>query len=380
MNVTASKRDLLHLATRMTAIAERKSTMPILATVLLRTDNGRLGLAASDLYQTLTGSVSAEVATPGAFAVPAKDFVERVKQMADGPIEMAVKDNSLSLKSKGTARRFTMRGIPGDDFPPLPKRDADGATFSIEPHLLASVIAHTSFSISTDETRAHLNSLLLEWGDGLLRGVSTDGHRLSKCERKIEGHASATMLLPLKALREIQNMSDSLYADPSAEADGRKLTIAISGPSAFFMAGNTTFTVKLVDATFPPYAQVIPKDQAQIARAPRALLAEAIRAVSIAASEKGGGVKLSFGNGRLLLSSESAEKGDGTDELPIDFTGPSMSIGVNAKYLLDVLGALTSEEVAIGMAGELDPLTFRPIVNGEVDHDFVGVVMPMRLS
>ena len=135
------------------------------------------------------------------------------------------------------------------------------------------------------------------------------------------------------------------------------------------------FSVKLVDAQFPPYAQVIPQNSERKVRVPRAPLAEALRAVSIAASERTGGVKLTLAKGTMRISSESPESGDGFDEVPTDYSGPELTIGFNAKYFLDVLGALEEEEVVLGLSGELDPAVLRPAS----DRQFLAVVMPMRI-
>jgi DNA polymerase-3 subunit beta len=384
MEITVAKKDLLKLVTRMQGVAERKSTMPVLSNVLLAVDGpNALRLAATDLYLAIAGRVTAEVSKGGTVAVPAKDLLERVKMMPDGPIHIASHDNSTTtLKAAGSARRYTLRGMPGDDFPPLPA-PADGApTLALEVEVLQQLIAKTHFSISGDETRAHLNSALFEWDGDVVRMVTTDGHRLSKMEVKVSGRqASATMLIPLKAIQELRRLCDEALADPQAkdaskDGSGRpQLQITQSGSSAFFQGAGTTFSVKLVDAQFPPYAQVIPQNSDKKVKVPRAAFADALRAVSIAASERTGGVKVTISKGTMRITSESPESGDGFDEVPVDYAGPDITIGFNAKYFLDVLGALEEEEVILGLSGELDPAVLRPMS----DRQFLAVVMPMRI-
>src|SRR5271155_1648532 len=127
MDLTVPKKDLLRLVTRMQGVAERKSTMPVLSNVLLAVDGpNALKVAATDLYLAIAGHVPAEVNKGGSIAVSAKDLFERVKMMPDGPIHVATHDNATTTqKAAGTARRYTLRGMPGDDFPPLPVA-ADG--------------------------------------------------------------------------------------------------------------------------------------------------------------------------------------------------------------------------------------------------------------
>jgi DNA polymerase-3 subunit beta len=388
MDLTVAKKDLLKIVARMQGVAERKSTMPVLANVLLAVDgNKALRLAATDLYLSLLGRIPAEISKPGSVAVSAKDLFERIKMMPDGPISIVTQDNATTtLKASGSARRYTLRGMPGDDFPPLPQ-PADGSpTLALDVDVLSELIAKTHFSISTDETRAHLNSALFEWDGDVVRMVTTDGHRLSKVDVKVSGRqASATMLIPLKAIQELRRLCDEMMSEhSSATGDGAKkkpeLLITQSGSSAFFQGAGTTFSVKLVDAQFPPYSQVIPQSSDKVVRAPRSAFADALRAVSVAASERTGGVKLSLTKGSMRITSESPESGDGFDEIPVEYAGPNMSIGFNAKYFLDVLASITDDEVAIGLSGELDPAVLRPAgATTTSERQFLAVIMPMRI-
>ena len=374
MNLTTSKRDLLRIATRMAGVAQKKSTMPALACTRLTAAKGALLLEATDLFLSLDGSVPADVETPGTYAVSAHELVERVKAMADGPVVVEAKERSLTLKSKGTARRFTMRGMPGEDFPPVAHPDSSAAHIPLDASTIARLISHTVFSVSTDETRPHLNAALVEVEGGVARMVATDGHRLSKSESHVDGHGSARMLVPLKAVQEVRRLAEDLLA---AQVDDRSIRVIAAGPHAFFIANGMTFGAKLVDAQFPPWQQVIPTAPAKMLRAPRALLADAIRAVSVAADSKTNGVRLALSKGLVRLSSESADSGDGVDEVPVEYAGANMSIGFAAKYMLDVLGAVSTDEVEVGLNDELAPIVIRPL--GFTGGDAVFVVMPMRI-
>lgn len=377
MELTVPKKDLLRLVTRMQGVAERKSTMPVLSNVLLAVDGpSALRVAATDLYLALIGRIPVEVSKGGSVAVPAKDLLERVRMMPEGPIQLASQDNATTtLKAAGSARRYTLRGMPGDDFPPLPSPAEGSPSLALDVGVLQELIAKTHFSISNDETRAHLNSALFEWDGDVVRMVTTDGHRLSKMEVKVTGRqASATMLIPLKAIQELRRLCDDL-ATESKDGGKAQLQITQSGSSAFFQGGGMSFAVRLVDAQFPPYTQVIPARSEKVVRVPRGAFAEALRAVSVAASERTGGVKLQLAQGTMRITTESPESGEGFDEIPIEFAGPAMTIGFNAKYFLDVLAALDEDEVELGLGGELDPAVVRPVG----PRQFLAVVMPMRI-
>src|SRR5580698_10718860 len=241
MELTVPKKDLLRLLNRMQGVAERKSTMPVLSNVLLAVDGpSTLRVAATDLYLALVGRIPVEVTKGGSVAVSAKDLLERVRMMPDGPIHLATQDNATTtIKAAGSPRRYTLRGMTGDDFPPLPSPAEGSPSLALEVNVLQGLILKPHFSISSDETRAHLNSALFEWDGDLVRMVTTDGHRLSKMEVKVsERQASATMLIPLKAVQELRRLCDDFVGvvkDGSKDASTKStLPITQSGSSAYF--------------------------------------------------------------------------------------------------------------------------------------------------
>lgn len=364
MNIVTSKRDLLSALTRANGVAESRGTMPALSMALLEAGDG-LRISATGLYLSTSTSIEAEVDKRGSFAVPAKDLLDRVKMMPDGPIELTA-DQALVVKAKGAARRFTLRGMPGDDYPPMAKPDAEAPIVTLDAGVVLALISRTEHAISDDATRAHLNSLLVEIEGDTMRAVSTDGHRLTKAERTIEGSASTTWLVPKKAVGELRRLLDGVEGPIQASQSGAHL---------FVTAGETTFGVKLVDAAFPPYAQVIPQGHPHTIRVARTVLADAVRAVSVAASDRAGGIKFAIEAGMIRVSSESPDKGDGTDEVDCEYAGPRIVIGFNAKYVVDALTAAQTDEVELSLGGELEPMVVQPV--GE--DGLLCVVMPMRV-
>ena len=375
MDVVIPKKDLNKLLERCHGVADKKSAVPALANVLLTAEGRALRVAATDLYLAMSGQAEAEINTGGSIAVPAKDLYERVRAMPEGPVQITTSDGAqTTIKAVGQARRYTLHGLPGNDFPLLPKPAPDAPALELPVELLSLLMARTHFSISADETRAHVNSALFEWSGDRVRMVTTDGHRLSKMEATVAGtSATATMLIPLKAIGELRRLTDQARSEKVAT-----LTIQQSGPNAFFTVAGMMFSVKLVDAQFPPYQQVIPSTPARTVRAPRLPFIDALKAIQLAASDRTGGVKLSLVPGALRITSESPESGNAFDEIAVDYSGPEMMIGFNAKYFLDVLGAIDEEEVALGLSGELDPAVIMPATESTASS-YIAVVMPMRI-
>lgn len=376
MQVTVSKKDLVRVLARCQGVADKKSTMPVLGNVLLEATKEGLRVAATDLYLAVSGTIEAQLEKPGSVAVPARDLFDRVKMMPDGQVSIAVGDNAATVvRAVGSARRYTLHGLPGDEFPTLPAPDASSDEFELGATSLAKLIAATHFSISTDETRLHLNSALFEWDAERVRMVTTDGHRLSKIEIRIENPKSpVSMLIPLKGVQELRRLCDeALAVDATAT-----LGMVKSGGNVFFTAAGFRFSVKLVEAQFPPYQQVIPETSTRVVRAPRVQVSDALRAVSLAASDRTGGVKLTLSAGNLRFESESPESGEGFDEVPVDYDGGEITVGFNARYFLDAAMAIDTDEILLAISGELDPAVLRP--GGPATNvDYLAVVMPMRI-
>lgn len=379
MHVTVSKKELLRVLVRCQGVADKKSTMPVLGSVALEVVKGdALRLAATDLGLAVTGTIPARVEKPGSIAVGARDLFDRVRMMPDGEISIVGSSASaLTLRAVGSARRYTLHGVPGEEFPTLPTKPDTAVDLDLSVKVLSALINATHFSISSDETRLHLNSALFEWEGSVVRMVTTDGHRLSKMEMSAGGaKTNATLLIPLKGILELKRLCEEALAE-SADEDP-KLTLAQSGPHVFFSLAGFQFSIKLVDAQFPPYRQVIPETSERAVRAPRALVADALRAVSLAASDRTGGVRLTLDAGKMRFESESPESGEGFDEIPVDYDGSTVSVGLNAKYFLDVLSAIGDEEVILALSGELDPAVVRPGSETK-GSSYVAVIMPMRI-
>jgi len=370
MHVVVAKKDLLRILARCQGVADKKGTMPVLANCLLQASEGTLTLSATDLYLAVRGDVPAEVEKKGSVAVGARDLFERVKMMPEGSIGISTSDGAnTTVRALGQPRRYTLHGVAGEDFPSLPKAEKGAAELSLSVKALAQLIAKTHFSVSTDDTRLHLNSALFEWKGKSVRMVSTDGHRLSKSELSVETEHDTSMLIPLKGIMELKRLCE--------EAEGDEIvSLRKSGPNAFFDVAGFTLSIKLVDAQFPPYEQVIPQSSEQRVIAPRQAVSEALRAVSVAASDRTGGVKLSLSKGAMRFASESPESGDGFDEVPVDYDGADITIGFSARYFLDAVGAIDTDDIELGLSGELDPAVVTPRGGGT---EFIGVIMPMRI-
>ncbi len=382
MQLTISKRNFQRALERTHAVADRKSSVPILSNVLLTTeDTTTLRLAATDLYLGVTSTAPVTVTKGGSVAVSARTLYDIVKNLPDGEVTWSVGPNHAAEITVGKVR-YRIPGMPGDDFPPLPTPGASEMS-SIDVDVVADLITKTSYSMSTDDTRPHLASALFEGEGRLVRMVTTDGHRLSKCEHRLrEGTpmVNFSMLVPQKGIAELKRLLEDAKKDrPQKGDDAAPLVVGVAhaGGNAFFRREGVQLSVKLADEQFPPYAKVIPQAQDKKVVVARGPLLDALRRISLVAGDKtGAGVRFVVRAGVLGVVSENPDLGEGREELDVDYAGGEVTIGFNARYLQDVLGSLSDDEIVIELAGDLDPGVIRPAGDGA---DFVGVVMPMRI-
>lgn len=378
MEFVVSKREFVRGLARVQNVADKKSAMPILTNVLVATEGpSSLRLAATDLLLSVVGSVPAEVRRGGSVALPAKHLFDAVKALPEGEVTVTVGQN-FSARVTGGKRRFELVGMRGDDFPTLPE-PGKAELRELPCDALSDLIALTAFSMSTDDTRPHLAGALLEADGHLLRMVTTDGHRLSKSEKKLAeaGKNSFSLLIPAKGIHELRRLLDEVKSEKKSGDESTTATIAIgkAGSNVFFRREGVTMAIKLVDAAFPAYQQVIPPSSERVARVSRQALLDALRAVSLVAADRTSGVKLQFSKGRLVLSSENPDVGAGTDEIDAELQGKDLTIGFNSRYLIEVFSALSSDDVMLELSGELDPGVIKPAGS----NDFIGVIMPMRI-
>ncbi len=347
------------------SIADRKSTMPMLANVLLRT-SGKDGLlvAATDLNVSVSAELSCDSTAEGGLTVGAKALHDIVVNLPGGEVIMKRLENNWAEIRAGKVK-YRLVGMPSRDFPKVPDhREADFS--EVNGPALRQMIDKTLFSVCNDETRFHLNGVLFESNGCDSRMVSTDGHRLSKIEAKLDGAPalSAGIIIPKKGVVEIKRILDG-----ATQAD-----VAVKVPYVFVTVGGVTLAVKLIESEFPPYDAVIPKDHQKRMLIDRLLLLDALKRCQLMSSESRG-VKFSLTSGCLLLTSDNPDLGEVREELDAEYDGEDISIGFNAKYVVELLSHLESDQIALELNGELDPGLIRPVSG----TDYIGVVMPMRI-
>jgi DNA polymerase-3 subunit beta len=373
MKVTVEQAALLRSLNHVHRVVERRHTIPILANVLLRASpESGLQLKATDLDIEVVETIPAEVAMPGGTTLPAHVVFDIVRKLADGAqVSLETGADSSQLVLRSGRSRFVLQSLPESDFPDLATGEFSHR-FAIPAEVLKRLVEKTQFAISTEETRYYLNGIYMHVTQAddatMLRFVATDGHRLARSEAAAPAGAEGMpgIIVPRKTVAELQKLV--------SEHDG-DVDIALSSSKIRITIGAVVLTSKLIDGTFPDYNRVIPVGNDKRLIVERADFERSVDRVSTISSERGRAVKMSLGDGRMVLSVNNPDAGNATEELEVDYAAAPIDIGFNARYLLDIAGQLEGDTALFKLADPGSPTLI-------VDRDGAStlyVLMPMRV-
>ena len=372
MKVTVEQAALLKALGHVYRVVERRNTIPILSNVLIRTEERRLWLKATDLDIEVTEVIEADVSEAGTTTVPAHVLHDIVRKLSDGAqVSLEQSGDGAQLLLRSGRSRFTLQSLPATDFPDL----AAGALshkFDVAATELKRLVEKTQFAISTEETRYYLNGIYLhaiatEAGT-MLRAVATDGHRLAQADTPAPAGAVGMpgVIVPKKTVGEIQKLL--------AEASG-DISVELSTAKIRFSVGSVVFTSKLIDGTFPDYARVIPTRNDKRLVVELDEFARSVDRVSTISSERGRAVKLALGDGKLVLSVNNPDAGQATEEISVDYEDTPIEIGFNARYLLDITQQLDGDTALLKLAEPGSPT----LIQDREGAPNLYVLMPMRV-
>jgi len=373
MNFTVDRDQLIDVLTGIQGVAERRHTMPVLSHALMTVSGETLTVVSSDLEIVIRCLQPISAGEAGAIALPARKLLDIAKVLPkESPVKITGKDANYVEIASGRSH-FRLAGLPAAEFPEMPEKPA-GAPVSIDGDVFRRLVESVVSFASSDETRYNLAGVLMERAEpkagSMLRLVATDGHRLAMADGEVgdigELLASRKVLVPKKGIQEIRKL---------AENGPGSIDLSASEKFLFAAKGDTEVWVRLLDADFPDYRQVVPKENPLNARVDRAAFAEVLRRVGVMAPDKVHSVKLSFSGKQLEVSSTSPDQGEAQDLLEAEYDGPAMKIGFNGRYLQDAVSGISEEKVVLQMKDEVSQVILRP----EKDPSYLAIVMPMRI-
>jgi DNA polymerase-3 subunit beta len=353
------------------AVATR-TTLPITNNVLLATDQSRLKLVATNLEMAISCWIGAKVEEEGTITVPARLLTEFISSLPSDNVEISLsRTRTLQLKCPRFEARIS--GIDAKDFPPIPKVD-DGITTQVDVEALRQGISLVAFAAATEESRPVLTGVNTEFDGGLMTLAAADGFRLAVCKVPTTSPVSqkTEVIIPARTLSELNR----LMAD---QEEPIEIRVNPNKSQVLFRLKNIELVSQLVQGTFPKYGQLIPQSFSTRAVVDVAEFLRATRTASIFARDGSGIVRLvivpgaDLTPGKVTISARSEEIGDDSGEVDATVEGQEAKIAFNGKYLMDVLGVLNEDKVALETTNPSSPGVIRPI-----GYDsYVHVVMPM---
>lgn len=375
MKITLERSALLKSLNHVQSVVERRNTIPILSNVLLDANKGKLSLTATDLDIEIVESVDADVARPGATTASAHMLYDIVRKLPDGAqVQIELQSETGRITLSAGRSRFQLGALPREDFPAMTAGSLPHA-FALPAADLKRLIDKTRFAISNEETRYYLNGIYLHASKNkdlsVLRAVATDGHRLARFDLPVPTGAEGMpgIIVPRKTVQEVRKLVDDAQGD---------VEIAVSDTKIRFAFGEAVITSKLIDGTFPDYQRVIPTGNDKPLFVDRGSFQEAVDRVSTVASDRTRAVKLSIEDGRVTLNVVNPEQGSANEELVADYSGSSFDIGFNARYLMDIAGALNGNQAQFLFADAGSPTIVRD-AGDDADGATLYVIMPMRV-
>lgn len=348
-------------------VVERRQTLPVLSNILMVAEGDQLSLTGTDLEVELVGRVQLqEPAQPGSVTVPARKLMDICKSLSDDArIEMELSGQKMIIKSGRS--KFSLTTLAASEFPNV-EDSPQAFELSLPQSELRQLIEKTGFSMAQQDVRYYLNGMLLEVSEDSLRSVATDGHRLatSASAADVPAGGAHQIIVPRKGILELARL---------LQGGDSPVTLVIGASHIRANVGDYTFTSKLVDGKFPDYQRVIPKNGDKVVLGDRQELRQVFQRIAILSNEKYRGVRLTLSDGYLKVTANNPEQEEAEETVAVEYEGPSIDIGFNVNYLLDVLSILGSDVVRFTLADA----NSSALIQGFDDPNSTYVIMPIRM-
>jgi len=397
MKLSVSKDEMQEKLSNIQNIAEKRNTMPILSHFLL--DAGKKGsyIVATDVETALKEPLDVEVEKEGKLCIPARKLLEIVREM-EGDLSFESVDEQW-LKVRAGSSDFRLACLPPSEFPAWPAL-GDAEEIIIDAPILMEMIEKTIYSAGESDTRYTLNGLLfhVKPQDKSFTIVGTDGHRLALIIRhfdKLSGEPAEPkeekkIIVPRKAVSELRRFLPTSSASGGEEKEIERVKILIGEKHLLFSVGSAAssgssaqpkadggvqFLTRLIEGTYPNYENVIPLANEKKMLIERNTFAKVLRRVSVMSRERASAVRFDIGEEKLVVSSSNPDIGEAREEIAVEYKNDKLSLGFNARYVIDVLGAMTTEKVILELQDPLSPV----LLKEDGNENYKCVIMPMRI-
>lgn len=365
MKVSVTQEKLARSLNIIKDVASSRNELAILNNILLRTDGGRLVIAATNLEIASTQYIGAKIDKPGSITIPARLVSEFISNLPSDAVNLEVDDNKLNI----TSGKFSsvINGVVADEFPELPTVDEKQAIqYELDTEELKKAVAQTKIAVSSDMARAILTGVFWHTHEGYLYLAATDGYRLAE-KRLIASNSELAAIIPASTLIEV---SKSL-----SETD-KTITVMFDESQVSFQTGDMEIVSRLIDGKFPDYRQLIPVTSETRVNIKKSDFSRITKIAALFARESGGGITLTASKEKSLLSIHSiaSELGENTSEATADISADGQ-ITLNSRYLTEVLGVIPGDDIEFSFNGKLSPCIIQEQAK---KTDYKHIIMPLK--
>jgi DNA polymerase-3 subunit beta len=353
-------------------IVEKKTTMPILNNILIKAEDNKVKIVATDKEIVLIADYEAVILEKGDITLSARKIYEMIREIQGEDIHFRSNEQHwVTITCQKVI--YKVPGLSADDFPSVFDDSDEVELFKIRGDVLRELIYKTSFAMSADEMRKNLNGVLLEvrkeGESNQVRMVATDGHRLSIMGVRMEGtflDIEKGIIIPRKGLSEIRKL---------IEAQSEDILFGIRRGMCIVKMDGTVLKVSLIDADYPDYRRVMPAEKGVMVSFDRDTVLHALRRMNVMSSEKYSGVIMTLMEDKLVLNSTNPDVGEAKDEIDISYHGQEITVGYNVKYLLDAIEVIDEERVILEIGQGMKPGVVKPAGN---EH-YNCIIMPLKI-
>src|SRR5918994_4976407 len=364
LKITCSRDDLNRQLAIVSRAASTRTTVQVLAGVLLRSEEGKLELSATDMEISLRTPLEAEVASEGAVVVPGKLLAELARLFPGEEVSIEHRQGEGVVEIVSGAAVYRIHTYNAEDFPRLP--DPTGTTMvPIDAEALLETAAKVSRAASRDESRPVLTGILVRFEGETLVMAATDSYRLAVKETSMsEPGPELDAIVPARALVELSRVAQG----------ASELHLGLQENQVLFASDGVLLTTRRIEGQFPNYRQLLPESFESEVALPRDELLDVVRRVAVMA-QRNAPLRLRFAEGELTVSAQTQDVGEAHETLPVPFSGDALDIGFNPEFLRDGIESVEGDELRLKL---ISPL--RPAVLQGAGEDFSYLIMPIRLA
>jgi len=371
MQFIVSSSQLLKNLSQISGVVASNPVIPILENFLIDITDGTLTATASDLQTTAKISMEVDSKDPGTVAVPAKIFLETLRNLPEQPITVAIDEDTYSIEITSENGRYKLSGANSVDFPRIPSV-SNSFSISMEANALNRALSNTLFATSNDEMRPSMSGVYLQLKADKTVFASTDGHRLVRYQRTdLLSPNETAILLPRKALGIVKGLLPN---------DKTTLKLNFNSSNAFFEFGNIELICRLIDERFPEYENAIPLNNLNVMTVERLELLNSLKRISIYSNKATNQVRFSITSTELTISAEDVDySNEASEKLSCEYNGEEMEIGFSSKLMMEMLNNVSSNIIDLEMSAPNKAALIIPKTLEE-GEDILMLIMPVMLN